>query len=464
MDTGHLSRPRRIFRAAISVALLLGAVALSLTLLRALQLGAAPRPDTNAEAVYRIPVSGVIELGLAPFIERSLREATAAGARAAVLEIETPGGRVDAAQRITNAIGDAEIPVYAYVNRHAFSAGALIALATERVYMRTGSVMGAATPVAGDGVKAPEKIVAAMRSEMRALAEARGLDPRIAEAMVDEDLEVEGVIERGRLLSLTTDEAVAIGYAVEVRDWDDLMAQLDLAGSEIRVTRVNWAESIVRFLTHPLVSPLLLSLGFLGLLFEIKTPGLGVPGLAGVTALGLFFGSHYLVGLAGAEELILLALGAVLLAVELFIIPGFGFFGVAGIAAILASIFMSFLGRFPTTEDVLQATAMLTTSILVMMIMGWAMARQLPSNRRLLRSGILLGETTSREAGYLSAAVRPELVGTVGVAATDLRPAGVGEFGDERLDVVADSGWIERGTPIRIIQAEGYRHVVRPAR
>src|SRR5690606_24459632 len=130
---------------------------------------------------------------LAPFIARAIDEAAAAGAAAVILDIDTPGGRVDAAEQIADAIRDADVPVYAYVNRRAFSAGALIALATDGIFMLPGSVMGAATPVTGTGEKAPEKIVSAMRSEMRALAEARGLDPRVAEAMVDESVGVEGL-------------------------------------------------------------------------------------------------------------------------------------------------------------------------------------------------------------------------------------------------------------------------------
>src|SRR5687768_13284167 len=172
-------------------------------------------------SIYRVPVNGVIELGLAPFIARSLKEAEKAGARAVVLDIETPGGRVDAAQQIVNALKESKIPTYAYVNRRAFSAGAMIALATDGIYMRTGAVMGAVTPVDGGGTKAPEKIVSAMRSEMRALAEARGLDPRVAEAMVDEEIGIPGLVEKGKLLTLTTAEAVRIGYAREVADWND---------------------------------------------------------------------------------------------------------------------------------------------------------------------------------------------------------------------------------------------------
>jgi membrane-bound serine protease (ClpP class) len=422
----------------------------------------APPHRQEPPLVYRVPVTGVIELGLAPFIERSLREAAAAEATAVILDVETLGGRVDAAQRIANSLGDSEVPTFAFVNRRAISAGAMISLATGGIYARRGAVIGAATPVSGEGEKMPEKYVSVMRSEMRALAEAHGLDPRVAEAMVDEDLEIPGVVEQGKLLTLTADEAERIGYAVEVEDWDDLLAQLQLTGAEVRTTEPNWAESLVRFLTHPVVAPLLLSLGFLGLIFEIKSPGFGVPGALGVVSLGLFFGSHFLIGLAGWEEMILLTIGLVLLGIEIFIVPGFGIFGVAGIVGILASIYLSMISNLATGADYRQAAAALSTSILAVLVFGWVLARLLPRSGRFARSGILLAESTDRKIGYSSAPARAELVGKTGLAATDLRPAGAAQFGDERVDVVAESGWIQAGTQIRVVRSEGYRVVVRP--
>jgi membrane-bound serine protease (ClpP class) len=411
--------------------------------------------------VVRIPVTGVIELGLAPFVDRSLREAERNGAAAAVIELETPGGRVDAAQRIVNAVEDADLPVYAFVNRRAFSAGAMIALAADAIYMRPGGVMGAATPVTGEGEKAPEKIVSAMRSEMRALAERRGLDPRVAEAMVDESIEVEGVVERGRLLSLTTEEAEDLGYARSADDLADVLRQAGVQVDRVVDSEINWAEGVVRFLTHPIVSPFLLSLGFLGLLVEIKTPTFGLAGGAGVVSLALFFGGHYLVGLAGWEELILMGAGVLLLLVEAFVVPGFGVFGLLGIGGVLAGIYLSLVGSLSTLADYSQAAVVLSASILLMLVSAWVLVRTLPRNSRLKRSGILLGEDTGRDVGYLSARVRSELVGKTGVALTDLRPAGTGRFDDERVDIVAEEGWLEAGTPIRITRSEGYRHVVR---
>lgn len=433
-----------------------------LSLLFAVMPAAADAQKPTRGGIYRVPVRGVIELGLAPFIARSIAEAEKAGARAIVLDIETPGGRVDAAQQIVNALKESKIPTYAYVNRRAFSAGAMIALATDGIYMRNGAVMGAATPVDGGGTKAPEKIVSAMRSEMRALAEARGLDPRVAEAMVDEQLGVPGVVEKGKLLTLTTAEAVRVGYATEVADWNALMLELRSVGAPVTSAKVNWAEGLVRFFTHPLVAPMLLSLGFLGLLIEFKTPAFGLAGVGGLILLGLFFGSHYLVGLAGWEELMLLGGGLSLIAVEMFVLPGFGFAGVVGSLAVLGSVYLSLVTHLSSEADMSQAAGILSAALLVVIVAGWALLRALPRSGRFARSGVLHGNNLNRTAGYISNPIRDELVGATGVALTDLRPAGAAQFGDERLDVVSDNVWISAGTPVKIVRSEGYRHVVAP--
>lgn len=413
--------------------------------------------------VYRVPVTGVVELGLAPFVERSLEEAAAAGATAVILDMDTPGGRVDAAERIADAIADSPVPVYTLVNRRAFSAGALIALATEGIFMRPGSVIGAATPVDGSGTKASEKIVSAMRSEMRALAEERGLDPRIAEAMVDEDVAIDGVVEAGKLLTLTTDEAGRLGYAEEIPDLESLVARLGGSGAPVVTQEVNWAERVVRFLSHPVVAPFLLSLGFLGLVVEIKSPSFGLAGAAGLLALTLFFGSHLIVGLAGLEDVLLFGGGLVLLGLEVFVIPGFGVFGVLGGLAVFGGLYMSLLGGVPTVPDFTRAGMVLTTTILLILVSAWVLVRSLPGSARLTRSGIFLGMRTDRAIGYESSHPREELVGVRGKALTDLRPSGTALIGQERIDVVSESEWIAEGTEVEVVSAEGYRHVVRRA-
>ena len=411
--------------------------------------------------VVRVPVVGTIENGLAPFVARAIREAEASGAAAVILDINTPGGRVDAAQAIVDAVTRANVPVYAFVNRQAFSAGALIALSARAIYIRPGGVIGAATPVDGQGTKAPEKYVAAMRSEFRALAERRGLDPRLAEGMVDETLDIPGVKPAGQLLSLSAEEAISYGFASGHAE--DLKGMLSAAGLDdaLVVEAVpNWAELVVRFLTNPLVSPLLLSIGMLGLIFEIKSGAFGLGGLLSLTALGLFFGSSLLLGLAGWEELLLLGSGLIALGVEVFLIPGFGVAGILGGALIAGAVILALVGNLPTASDFLYAGGILAASLVVTgaVLLGWL--RHLPTSTRW--SGLFLKASTDSAEGFISAPNRRDLIGREGKAGTDLRPAGTAHFGDERLDVVTEGEFIKAGVAIKVVQSDGYRHIVRP--
>ena len=368
---------------------------------------------------------------------------------------------MDAAEIISDALTDSEVPVYSLINRRAYSAGALIALSTSRIYMRPASVMGAATPVDGTGTKAPEKIVSAMRSQMRALAEANGLEPEIAAAMVDEDIEIDGIVESGKLLTLTTDEATEIGYAEAIDVLNAVLVELGHEGATVVTPELNWAERLVRFFSSSVVSPFLLSLGFLGLLVEIRTPAFGLAGTMGLISLGLFFGSNMIVGLAGLEDVLIVGAGLALLGIEAFVVPGFGIFGVAGIVAILTGLYMSLLGNIPTTPDFTRAGWVLIWAMLLLIGSAWALIRTLPRSSRLTESGIFLLAKTASAIGYESAEVRSDLVGKHGTAITDLRPAGTALVGDERIDVVSESEWISAGTPVKVLSAEGYRHIVR---
>ncbi len=420
---------------------------------------AVPGP-AQAPVVHRVVVSGTIENGLAPYVARALREAEAAGAAAAYLDIDTPGGRVDAAERIADAVRDATIPVYAFVNPRAYSAGALIALASDGIYMRPGAVIGAATPVDGQGTKAPEKYVSAMRAEFRAIAEERGLDPKIAEAMVDESIAIPGVVDSGKLLTLSTREALQVRFArAEVPDEPALLAAVGLPGATVVTIEANWAELAVRFLTHPLVQPLLLSLGMLGLVFEIKSGGFGLGGALSVGSIGLFFGSSLLLGLAGWEEVLLLLGGLIAIGVEIFLLPGFGVAGILGALLTGAAVVLAMLGNIPTVADVSQALIILAASVVITGAVAYAWLRHLPSSGRL--RGLLLHDAVDKAGGFLSAPERLDLVGREATAVTDLRPAGTVKLDEELIDVVTEGGYVASGSRVKFLRAEGYRQVVR---
>jgi membrane-bound serine protease (ClpP class) len=421
---------------------------------------AGTRASAQSPTVYRLGISGVVENGLAPYVARGLREASAAGAAAVYLDIDTPGGRIDAAERIVDAVGASQVPVYAFVNPRAYSAGALIALSAKAIYMRPGAVLGAATPVDGQGVKASEKMVSAMRAEFRALAEARGLDPRIAEAMVDERIAVPGLDTPDELLTLSTQEALRVGFAkAAVTGEPELLQAIGLPDAKVVILDPNWAELVVRFLTNPLVAPLLLSLGVLGLIFEIKTGAFGLGGLVSLVSLGLFFGSSLLVGLAGWEEIILLGIGLVAIAIEVFVLPGFGAAGVLGLLALGAAVVLAMIGTSPTTADITQALIVLGASLAITLAVAYAWLRHLPNSGRF--AGLFLRGGAHQADGYIAGAPRADLVGQDGVAVTDLRPSGTAQIGPERIDVVTEGEYVPQGRAIRVVRSEGYRHVVR---
>jgi membrane-bound serine protease (ClpP class) len=416
--------------------------------------------------VYVAPIEGIIDLGLAPFVDRVLNEATDAGAAAVILEINTFGGRVDAAVVIRDALLNARVRTVAFVNKRAISAGALISLAAEKIVMADGGTIGAATPVQMGQPGAPaqpveEKTVSYVRKEFRATAESRKRPPLIAEAMVDADVEIRGLIQKGKLLTLTTEEALKHKLADFRADTiADVLKQFDLAGAEVRRASPNWAENLVRFLTHPIVSSLLITIGMLGIILEIRTPGFGVPGALGIASLALFFWGHWLVQLAGWEELLLVGSGLVLLVLEIFVIPGFGLAGVLGIGALLAGLSLSLIGGGATWEFILRAAGRVVFSLLLALVASLAVLRflpRLPFGRRLiLETGLLAG------AGGSSAPESDRMwLGKSGTALSPLRPAGIAEIEGERVDVVSDGDLIEPGVPIVVTHVDGNRIVVR---
>ena len=416
--------------------------------------------------VYVVNIEGVIDLGLAPFVQRVLDQAAEADAAAVILEINTFGGRVDAAVQIRDALLNARVRTVAFVNKRAISAGALIGLAAENIVMAGGGTIGAATPVqmGQPGAAAQpvaEKAVSYVRKEFRATAESRKRPPLLAEAMVDADVAIRGVIETGKLLTLTTDEALKHKLADFRADTlESALQQLGLGGAEVRRESANWAENLVRFLTHPVVSSLLITIGMLGIVVELRTPGFGVAGGLGITSLALFLWGHWLVQLAGWEELLLAASGVILLVLEIFVIPGFGIAGVLGIIAILAGLVLSLVGAGDTPEVVLVAAGRVVFSLLVALAASLVILRflpRLPFGRRLiLETGLGAGhEHGAAPEGAL------RWLGKQGRASSPLRPAGIVEIDGERVDVVSDGELIDAGQFVEVTRVDGNRIVVR---
>ncbi|MCE5250449.1 nodulation protein NfeD [bacterium] len=411
-------------------------------------------------SVVVIPISGTIDGGLAAFIDRSISEAARQKADFIIFQIDTPGGRVDSAVHIKDSILKSKIPTIAFVDKNAISAGSLISLACDSLYMSTGASIGAATAVDLEGRKASEKVISYFRAQMRATAEAKGRRADIAEAMVDENLSVEGISEKGQLLTLTYVEALKVGISNgTLESVGDITSRLGYKSPSVIFMKVNWAENVVRFLTHPIVSSLLMSIGFIGLLIELKTPGWGLGGTIALIALALFFGSHYIVRLATVGELLIFAVGIILLTLEIFVIPGFGIAGISGITLIFLSLFLSLVGKIPGPTDYLYATYTIGGSIIIAVLGGIAVIKILP--RTSLYHRLTLATVENAREGFSSAASELDLAGAEGTAISDLRPAGVALIGNRRLDVVTDGEYIEKGSPIVISEVHGARVVVR---
>ena len=425
---------------------------------------ALPLEAPPGSEVVVIGIDRTVELGLAAFVRRAIK--THPDAVAIVLDINTLGGRVDAAIQIRDALLDAAPRTVAYIHPRAISAGALIALACDNILVSTGATIGAATPVqAGGGGQMEavgEKMVSYMRAEMRTTAEANGRRGDIAEAMVDREVVIKGVIKEGKLLTLDTDQAVKLGIADgEAANLDAVMEALTLKDPKIDRVEVNWGEEVARLLTEPTVSGLLLSVGMLGLMIAFYTRSVGPFTIAGFLALALFFGGHAVVHLVGWEEALLFIAGVALVVVEIFFIPGLGVPGVLGLIFVLTSLVLALIG---IPIDVSFKTGVLTDAMTrVMLSMLGAFVLALVVGRLLSRTAmgraLVLQEA---ETGFLSAPTAPDLVGQIGEALTDLRPAGKVTIEGQRHEATSEREFIARGSRVRVIGKDGPALIVRP--
>lgn len=423
-------------------------------------------PTVRAEDVFLVNVSGTIEKGLAAFIERVMSEAESDAADAVIIEIDTPGGALDAALVIRDALLYSDIKTIAFINPRAISAGALISLATDHIVMVEGGTIGAATAVDMQGNKASEKVISYFRNEMKATAEKTGRSSKLAEAMVDEDVDVEGLAPKGKLLTLTTEEAVEqeiaehkVASVNEDEKLDEVLKLYELEGANVIRKEINWAEQAVRWLTHPMVASLLMSLGFLGLIFEFQSPGWGVGGTLALVCLGLFFGSHLIVKLASWSEVLLFVIGLALVIGDLFFVTGFGLLAIPGFALMFVSVFLSLMGRFElwTWDTAGLAVRPIMIAMLLTLVVGAIMVKRLPKSATWQR--VVLNE---QETGYHAAPdEHRSLEGKTGKALTDLRPGGTVEIDGQRVSVTTEGDFLDQHTDVKVVEVEGNRIVVR---
>lgn len=461
--------------------------------------------------VYVIDIRNEIGSGLSTYISDSIQTAEEAGADAIVFDVDTPGGRVDSAVNIIRAIQNTQVPTIAFVNRQAISAGAMISIACNQIVMTSGGTIGDSAPVNIQGDEVGEKAVSYIQGTIRATAERENRNPDIAEAMVDKELvlvkltdgqiikllpeeyaareeegeEMEILCAQGKLLTLSTQQALDYGFAdAQAETLTELLTQyeiVEVAGTKLPLTEdgiARWqrelgvsevnrlklldgartieveatlADKIVFFLTNPLISTLLLSLGTLGIFIEIRTPGFGVPGFLGLLCIGLFFGGHMLTRIGAEWAFLLFILGLGLIALEVFVIPGFGVAGFLGITLMLGSVFFVFDKAYEFR------TAVMWLSISVILTAGMAIlaAFYLPETRLFQR--LALSTVMDTQMGYHSSSAEDFQVylGKSGVALTPLRPSGTARIADKRVDVVTVGDFIPQDSNVKVVEVEG---------
>lgn len=395
--------------------------------------------------VYIIPIKGTIELGLASFVERSIREHP--NAKAFIFEIDTFGGRVDAAIKIRDTILATPTLTIAFIKDRAWSAGALIALSCEKIVISPSGSIGAAEPRPAD-----EKTISALKAEFESTAKKRNRNPKIAAAMVDADEVIPGLKQKGKILTLYAEEAKKWKIADEIlENIDSVIKFFNLEKGKITELQPNWAENFVRFITDPTVSSIILTVGMLSLYVAIFTPGLGVPELLALVCLGLFFGGHYLAGLAGLEPVILFLLGLILIFIEMHT-PGFGIPGIAGSISVFLSIYWTIVQKGGTLQALL-------TGIFVVLSLIIFLAIYLPKSRVWIKFG--LPESQKKDLGYTAFQERKDLIGKKGKTITMLRPTGIIEIEGEKFEAYSESEFIEPGEEVIVFKVEGNKIFVR---
>ena len=450
-----------------------------------------------ANTVYHIPIEGTIDLGLPPFIERSIAEAEENNAKAIIFEVNTFGGRVDAATQIKDAILDSKVPTVAFINKRAISAGALISLSCEKVFMAGGATIGATTAVDMQGNKASEKVISYMREEMAATAEKRGRDKYIARGMVDEELEFPNkvmkefindgevidtiktkvyylVIEgdtvtvddiegrkQGNLITLTTEQSLKYKIAdASIENFEAVLDTLGFSNLVVNKTTENWSENFVRFLTNPVVASLLTTFGFLGILFELQSPGWGIPGSIGLICLILSLSASYIAELATMSDLLVVLMGMLFLMLEAFVFPGFGLAGVAGIVFILWGLYLLLLPDVPVGEEVLsQASNGLIIGIIGGLV-GLVLLFRAMTKTKFWRD-LTSPDIQKKEDGYVASFGWEKLVGEEALTETDLHPSGWINVGKERVFALSEGNFIDKNEKVVILSVDGNRVVVR---
>jgi membrane-bound serine protease (ClpP class) len=422
---------------------------------------AADTDTTHRPVVYVIELMQEINAPAARIVSKGLQAASKANADYVLLHLNTYGGELSAADSIRNALLHFPIPLLVFIDNQAASAGALIAIACDSIYMRSGGSIGAATVVNQTGEAAPDKYQSFMRSMMRATAEAQGRDPLIAEAMVDPRTVVPHVSDSGKVLTFTVDEALKHHYCEgKAEHITEVLQQAHISNYELITYHPTVLDKIIHFLLHPLLQGLLLMVIVGGIYFELQSPGIGFPLFAAATAALFYFAPLYLEGLLQHWELLAFIVGVILLLIEILVIPGFGVAGIAGILLCITGLTFAMVDNslFKTTDGfniavLVRPFATLSIAVFCGLTGSIYLTRKL-YNTRLFGRVALKTDLTGHD-GYIGVSTTPALtVGSEGVAQTSLRPSGKVEINGEIYDAVAEYGMINKGDTVCVTRYE----------
>ena len=418
--------------------------------------GVADSVQTKDCKVYTFKIEEEIAPPASLRVEKALEEAEKLKADLIVVKINTFGGTLDDADKIRTAFLDSKIPIYAFIDNNAASAGALICIACDSIYMHSGSSIGAATVVDQTGTVQPDKYQSYMRSLMRTTAEASGRRPDIAEAMVDPDIFVAGISDTGKVLTFTTSEAIEYGFCeAQCEDIAQVLAHAGVKRYTISEQRYSFIDKLIGFLVKPIVSGLLIMLIIGGIYFELQSPGIGFPLAMAVIGAALYFAPLYREGLAANWEILVFVVGVVLLALEIFVVPGFGVCGIAGLVCIVGGLTLSLLGNdgfdfshIPTIHIGESVALVVVAHTIAIPLVIWLGKLLFESQ---LFGGLALGTEQRAAEGYTVAdAATASLIGAEGVATTILRPAGKVEVEGKSYDAIAALSYIDKGARIRV--------------
>ena len=422
--------------------------------------------------IYQIDIKKEIDNTTRIYLSNGLSEANSLGADAILIHMNTYGGLLEAADSMRTAILYNPVPVYVFIDNNAASAGALISIACKKIFMRKGANIGAATVVNQTGAALPDKYQSYMRSMIRSTAEAHGKDtiiqgndtiykwkrdPLIAEAMVDERVVIPNLIDTGKVLTFTADEALQWHYCDGIAETpDEVITQyLGYDTYELKTYKPSWFDDLKGFLMNPMLQSLLIIIIIGGIYFEMQTPGLGFPSAAALVAAILYFAPLYLDGLAQNWEILVFVIGLLLIAAEIFVIPGFGIAGISGIIFLIAGLTLSLLNNTDFNFDGVSTKEIGEACLTVLVGLGLGFVLMIWLSNKIGTKGLMRKVALHKnlEEAHSSPSLAP-LIGKEGTAFTVLRPSGKVMIDGELYDGVSDSGFIEKGTKVKVVRFE----------